>query len=164
MPYGISGQPVASIQVQTNNGNSNAVTMLVRPTTVGAFSAAANGIGPGAILHAPPDYSLVTADNPAMPGETVAVYFTGGGTVSPPVIDGRAAPSSPLALTDATVTAYLGTEQATVSFGGLAPNYAGLYQANIEIPSDAPAGALKLQLCVSSSCNTQVTVAVGTTN
>ena len=165
VPYGISGQPVASIQVQTNNGNSNAVTMLVRPTTIGAFSAGANGIGPGAILHAPPDYSLVTADNPAMPGETVAVYFTGGGTVSPPVIDGRAAPSSPLAMTDATITAYAGVENLNVSFGGLAPGFAGLYQANIQIPPDtATAGAVSLQLCVSTSCNTQVTVAVGTAN
>ena len=163
MPYDINGQQVASIQVQTNNGNSNALTMLVRGTSIGAFSAGANGIGPGAILH-PADYSLVTSDNPAQPGETVAVYFTGGGTVSPPVINGQAAPSSPPAAMDSSVKAYVNGESTTSSFSGLAPGYAGLYQANIVIPTDATTGALDLLLCAGSSCSDQVTVAVGPAN
>ncbi len=160
MPYSLSGQQIAAITVKTNNGNSATLTPLVHGTSVGVFSAGANGIGPGAVLHAS-DYSLVTAGNPALPGETVAVYFTGGGTVSPPVVDGEAAPASPLSMADATFAAYLDVVPLTVSFSGLAPNFAGLYQVNVEIPSTATAGTLGLTLCASNSCNAQTTLAIG---
>jgi len=51
------------------------------------------GIGPGAILHA--DYTLVNAAKPAKVGETILIFLTGLGPVTPAVPDG-APPNSPL--------------------------------------------------------------------
>jgi uncharacterized protein (TIGR03437 family) len=57
---------------------------------------------------------------------------------------GEAAKSSPLSRTLAPVTATIGGVTAHVTFSGLAPDFAGLNQVNIEVPADAPTGVQPL--------------------
>ena len=66
----------------------------------------------------------MTASNPAQPGETVLVYLSGLGAVSPAVSDGAAAPVGPLSTTTNTFTAYIGgqTVTPTYPYSGLAPD------------------------------------------
>jgi uncharacterized protein (TIGR03437 family) len=83
-------------------------------------------------------------------GETVQVYVTGLGDVSPGIVDGAAGPSSPLSQTTNTFTAYLDccatngpgmststgvSATGTVQYEGLAPTLAGKYQVNVTIPT-----------------------------
>lgn len=131
VPYATQG-PQASIVVQVDGASSNPVKVPVQPTSPGVYSLSSNGIGNGAVLHA--DYSLVNAAKPAVPGETVLVFLTGMGAVSPGVSDGTAGNSGQLYDTVSPVTILVGGERATVDFNGLAPGYPGLYQINVTLP------------------------------
>ncbi|MCX6634938.1 MAG: MBL fold metallo-hydrolase [Acidobacteria bacterium] len=73
-------------------------------------------------------------------GEALEIYATGGGRVTPPVEDGAAAPAQPLSATLATPAVYLDGRLIPVTFSGLAPGVAGLWQVNAAIPADASPG------------------------
>src|ERR1017187_659737 len=142
IPYEISGQSFATFQVLVNESKSNTVTVYVDNSSPGIYTLAENGIGPGAILHA--DYTVVNDSSPAVPGETVLLFMNGLGTVTPQVGDGVAASSNPLNYSDeynaGSVSVYLddGVDppaQANVTFAGLAPGFAGLYQVNFTLPA-----------------------------
>jgi len=160
VPYGVAANQtgLANIQVTNNNVKSNVVQMYLTDALPGVFSQETNpilttvdadepsidGIGYAAALHA--NYSLITPSNPAQPGETILVYLTGLGTVTPTVTDGAIGPSGPLSQSDLNGAGNLGVffndyvngsfgNQATIAFAGLAPGFAGLYQLNVTIPS-----------------------------
>jgi uncharacterized protein (TIGR03437 family) len=101
-----------------------------------------NGLGDGAILHS--DFSVVNSSSPAKQGEVVQIYLTGLGDVNPPVADGAPAPSNPLTGTTTSYEVWIGGAfsgvQGTVQFQGLAPGFPGLYQINVQIPTNAPLG------------------------
>lgn len=159
VPYATAGA-TATIVVQNNGASSNTVTVPVAATAPGIFSTDQSGSGFGAVLHA--DYSLVTASKPAVPGETVAIYLTGMGAVSPAVADGTAGKASPLSYTNASpLTVYVGGQTATVAFSGLAPGYPGLYQLNITLPSsfDSP-GSLPLAVESPNAFHDQILIPV----
>ena len=50
-----------------------------------------NGLGYGDVVHQ--DGTLVNAKSPAQIGETVSVFLTGLGAVSPTIVDGAAGPT-----------------------------------------------------------------------
>lgn len=135
----ITTQSVAEIQVNNNGKLSNIVTDFVGQTSAGVFTnTPVGGIGIAAAER--PDYSVVSESNPAQVGETIAVYMAGMGAVSNQPMDGTAAPSNPLSYTNNTPYIYLtdtsgNSAQATETFSGLAPGFAGLYQINFTIPS-----------------------------
>jgi len=99
----------------------------------------------GAIQHAS-NYSLVTPSNPAAPGEVVIVYATGLGKVEPAPPTGQPAPSSPLPVTVEQPTVTISGFPAEVLFSGLAPGFAGLYQLNVRIPQNLPAGDAEMHV------------------
>ena len=135
-PYNATGS-TAVIVVTVNGTKSNVVSVPLAPTAPGVFSRQSNGLGDGAILH--PDYTVVSQSNPAVPGETVQVFLTGLGAVNPAVADGTAAPAKPLASVVAPVSVYVGgLASPNVSFKGLSPGLASLYQLNVQIPSLGP--------------------------
>lgn len=108
--------------------------------------------GSGAIQHSS-DYSLVTAANPATPGEYIIIYATGLGPVTTAVADGAPAAGAdpvqlvcvpPSVLFGATA-GQLGTT-ANVLYAGLTPGYVGLYQMNAQVPTATPAGSNSLSI------------------
>lgn len=159
VPYGVTGT-IAQFQVNNNGTLSNIVTMPVGTTAPGVFTVPAGGLGYGAILHS--DYSLVTTKNPAQIGETVQVYLTGLGAVSPAISDGAAGPTGTLSVTPANaISADISGTQATVQYSGLAPGLAGLYQVNVTIPSGLTAGDNSLDIAGPDSYTTEVTIPIG---
>ncbi len=143
VPYETSSA-VAQIQVSNNGSLSNAVTLPVNLTTPGIFTQPAGGAGYAAALHQ--DFSLVSPNSPAQIGETIAVYVTGLGDVFPSIPDGSAASSTNLSNTSNQIVATIGGVTANVTFAGLAPGLAGLYQVNVTIPSGVTAGDNYLEL------------------
>lgn len=150
VPYTLAAGTVAQIYVNNNGESSNLVSGFTGESAVGVFTNdPVGGLGRAAALH--PDYSTISESSPAQVGETVAVYLTGMGSVSPQVQDGAAAPTGPLSITTATPLVYLldsagNYVQAKVAFSGLAPGYAGLYQINFTVPSGIVSGDASLEI------------------
>jgi uncharacterized protein (TIGR03437 family) len=130
---------LANIQVISNGTPSNTAQSYTGLTSPGIFTVPSGGLGYGAILHA--DYSLVSASSPAKMGETVQLFLTGLGAVSPAVTAGTAAPAAqPFATVPGPVDVFIddnngNSSQAKVAYQGLAPGLAGLYQVNFTVPS-----------------------------
>ncbi len=150
--------------VTTASGSSAPYTLSTPQIMPGIVTAS----GAGAtvqILHS--DYSLVTNSSPALGGETVMVLATGLGPVTPTVADGAAAPSSPPALLNSTVTATVGGLASSVVFAGLAPGSVGYDRVDVVVPSGLAAGSNSLSLEIANSVIKYVTgasfyVAAGT--
>ncbi len=159
VPYAASGS-IATIQVFNNGTASNTVTSLINLTTPGVFTIPSGGLGNGAVLHQ--DYSLVTPQNPAQIGETVSVYLTGLGAVNPGIPDGSAGPLSPLSNTTNTITGDISGIAATVTYAGLAPQLAGLYQVNVTIPAGVTSGENFLDISGPDSYTSEAMISVGT--
>lgn len=107
--------------------------------------------GRGILQHAS-DYSLVTEQNPAHPGEYLIAYGINLGPVTNQPSSGTPAPSDPLA--KSIPQAYPGvcsggdtvtvgsSKNITPSFEGLAPGTVGLYQINFQVPDSVGSGDL----------------------
>jgi uncharacterized protein (TIGR03437 family) len=165
VPYEVSGQSFATFQVEVNGSKSNQVTVYVDNTAPGIYTFTESGIGAGAILHS--DYSAVTNGSPAKAGETVLMFLTGLGAVTPQVGDGAAASSSPVSssLEASAISVFLSDganfAQAQVSFAGLAPGIAGLYQVNFTLPtSGLDDGDVNISFGTVEALNEMATMAV----
>jgi uncharacterized protein (TIGR03437 family) len=102
------------------------------------------------------DYSLVTAENPAEPGEWVLVYASNLGPVSPLPPNGMPPEAGRLAaITDPSVRvmfAGFSDSPAQVLFIGLTPGTVGVYQINVRIPAGARGSGLALSLSRQRFC------------
>src|ERR1039458_1885378 len=160
VPYAVAG-PVALVQVTNNGVLSNAVPVFVNQTAPGVFTQTANGLSYGATEHV--DGSIVTAANPAKIGETVAVFVTGLGAVTPTIADGAPGPTDTLSeVTPGSVTAAIGGVAATVTFAGLAPQLSGLYQIDITVPAGLTAGDNHLYISGPDAYNSQSLIPIST--
>ena len=77
-------------------------------------------------------------------GQSIIIFGTGQGVVTPAIADGAAAPPQPFSMTGTHPGVYVGGREAAVSFSGLAPGYSGLWQINAQVPQDAPSGDVGL--------------------
>jgi uncharacterized protein (TIGR03437 family) len=166
VPWGTTG-PTATIQVQNGTAKSNTVTVPVAATAPGVFSLDQTGAGAAAIRHL--DGTVVNAQSPAVKGETVSIYLTGLGAVTPPLGDGAGAQSNPLNRTtllpgtscDATsLCVLIGGLPAPIGYSGLVPGLAGVYQINATVPSLSVNGNVPLAIQTPNAFHDQVTIAI----
>jgi len=90
--------------------------------------------------------SIISASNPALRGETIVLYASGLGTVSNAPPAGAAALASPLSMVLGNTEVSIGGRTTRFDFAGLAPGFAGLYQINVVVPSDAAPGEAEVVL------------------
>ena len=156
VPYSTSGG-YATFQVINNGVASNSVTLYQANTAPGVFTAVvdgfAPGVGPAAALHG--NFSAVTQSNPAKVGETLQLFLTGLGSVTPAISDGAAAKSNPISNVDADIGVFVDGVEADVSFKGLAPGFAGLYQVNFKVPDGVSSGLVYLAVSSPEAYTTQ---------
>ncbi|HTS46462.1 MAG TPA: IPT/TIG domain-containing protein, partial [Bryobacteraceae bacterium] len=147
VPYDVASNQtgLANIQVTNNGVASNVVQMYLSDSAPGAFSTSQNGIGYAAAVHAATG-ALISSSDPAQPGEYISLFLTGLGTVSPSISNGALGPVNPLSVSDLYNAGNLsvffndyfnGTvgNPGTIEFAGLAPELAGLYQINVQVPT-----------------------------
>jgi uncharacterized protein (TIGR03437 family) len=156
VPVETAGPGEARIVVSAGGHDSAQADVPVLPAKPGVFTLV--GIGP-AIMHSS-NGTLVTAASPARAGEVVVIYCTGLGAVAPVVPTGNAASRTPLSQVVLPITVTVGGKEAVVDFAGLAPNYVGLYQINVEIPAGVGGASVPVAVEVSGSQSNQVGVAI----
>jgi uncharacterized protein (TIGR03437 family) len=141
MPYDV--QPgVATLVVKNGTTASNAVAINIPSTAVPAIFTYVTATGTNhASAQNVPSYTLNSSTSPANIGDTVVVYFTGGGTVQgqSTLVKGQATPSAAFPITTAaTATATVAGIAATIDYIGLVPTaIGGFYQVNVVIPKVA---------------------------
>jgi uncharacterized protein (TIGR03437 family) len=132
-----AGQSVNLVEVRYQGAST-----FVIPQTVGPGIFVLND-GTPAIQHAA-DYSLVTDSNPAHAGETIVVYVTGLGPVQSAVADGTPATSADVA--SDSIYSDNWVSFGTILYAGLTPGAVGLYQVNVQLPSNLSRGELSFSL------------------
>jgi uncharacterized protein (TIGR03437 family) len=121
----------------------------------------------GAILIANTDRLAMRAI-PGVPSEPVgrggyiSIFCTGLGASEPAVASGQGGPSSgPPALVKMPVSVTIGGQSATVSFAGLAPGLAGVYQVNAQVPQAVtPGDEVAVVITQGGAQSNTVTIAV----
>jgi len=139
-PSGAAGTDIksADITIRYQASVSSLVNVPVTSANAGIFQLP--GSSQGVILNQ--DNTLNSPTNPAARGTFIQVYATGQGAVQPPLATGQLAPAlGPLSDAQQKVTATIGGRTADVRFAGMAPNFVGLLQVNVAVPSDAPQGS-----------------------
>lgn len=132
----------ATVQVVSNGVSSPPVQVNIQAAHPGIF--VANGVAAALRADYTPLTICETSCPAAHPGEVILLYVTGLGAVENQPATGAAAPDTPLSRTLSPPSVTVGDKPATVQFSGLAPRFAGLYQINLQLPLDTPAGTQEL--------------------
>ncbi len=134
IPWSLQSGSTTTLAVNDGVTGPN-ISVTVLDAQPGIFGYSVDSKTFGAILHA--NFQLVDKDHPATAGETVLVFCTGLGAVSSPPGDGASGTGQPTVVAP---TATIGNLPAIITFSGLAPGFAGLYQVNVQVPSGVAAG------------------------
>jgi adhesin/invasin len=157
VPYTVPVNTQYQLTVQHGNTLSVPQSLVVAQAQPGIFTVNQQGTGQGSIVKSD-QVTLAQPGTPAAVGETIVIYCTGLGAVTPAVAAGSRAP---LATTANTVSVTIGGKAAQVAFAGLTPGYAGLYQVNAVVPSGITTGnAVPVVLSVAGQTGPPVTMAV----
>jgi uncharacterized protein (TIGR03437 family) len=158
--YASSGQ--INFEIPINAATGDGTVQVVRNGTPGnLIYVDINAVVPRFIVY-DGGYGIMTTpagaltgipSNPVKVGDTIVIYALGLGPTTPPVPSGTASPSSTLATVPGTTKVCFGTESpfyqapcATALFSGLTPNFVGLYQVNVTIPSGVQSGNSSMSL------------------
>lgn len=144
--------PVGQYQVQVRTAagtsGSDAITVAARAPRIFALDASGQGTAVGTTT----DYRILTGGNPADPGEVIIVWMNSLGVTSGNPVEGQpapgVAPGSQPSVVNAAVTATINGADAPVSFAGLSPGSAGLYQVNIRSPFLVVTGPVDVSVTV----------------
>ncbi|HKD07791.1 MAG TPA: S8 family serine peptidase [Bryobacteraceae bacterium] len=143
VPWELQGQTSAKMKVTLDGDLIGNVVNLSLANAAPAFFGF-NGIAIGQDLGG----HLLTAQNPAVRGNTIILYANGLGPVSNTPASGDPAAASPLSKSTTTPVVMIGGQQAQVSFSGLVPGLPGLYQMNVVIPTATPTGSQNITVAV----------------
>jgi uncharacterized protein (TIGR03437 family) len=157
VPFGLNTNTTQSLLIQRDLTLSSPVAIDIADAQPGAFQSSGSAIVEDYRGTAPA--FLVTPSAPAQAGDFLVLYCAGLGVTNPPVGDGVASPSSPLAQTETPVTVSIGGQNANVAFAGLTPTLVGLYQVNVTMPAGVtPGNAVPVMLTVAGQTGPAATI------
>jgi uncharacterized protein (TIGR03437 family) len=157
-----TGTGVVNVTVTTSKGTSAPVAVSYAPSMPGIFTASTGGQSYAIAVNSS-DSSLVWPEglaakaHPATAGSVLIIYATGLGAVDHTPAAG--AVPSVLSTTVATPKVLFGGVAGQVLFSGLAPQFVGVNQLNVQVPASVtPGSAVPLQIEVNgfTSANTVV--------
>ncbi len=114
----------------------------------------------GTVIAQDANYKLITPQSPAHAGQVVILYLTGMGATSPAVSTGQQAPSSPPAQVTQKPQVLIDGAPANVIFAGLSPGSVGLYQIDVQVPTNARSGGLPIVVLQGTATSNSATIPV----
>jgi uncharacterized protein (TIGR03437 family) len=139
IPWEFQGQSSVKMTVRVSYIPSAVYTVPLNTYSPGIFEFSDNGHLSAAATDA--NGVVFTQANPAKRGQTIVLYVDGLGPVDHQPPSGEPTPyPPPLANTSVLPTVKIGSTAAHVDFSGLSPGWVGLYQVNVDVPSDAATG------------------------
>jgi uncharacterized protein (TIGR03437 family) len=169
VPGGVSigAQPLI---LTTAAGASPPLTVTVNATQPGLLAPSSFNIGgtqyvvaqfaDGTYVLPPGAISGITSQR-AQPGDTIVIYGIGFGSVTPNIPPGQLVEQLNTLAEPFTIS-FGGTQATTIAYDGLAPNYMGLYQFNVVVPTVAASDTVPLTFSVGGVSGTQtLAIAIG---
>ncbi|MCZ6490231.1 MAG: hypothetical protein O7A06_06835, partial [Acidobacteria bacterium] len=166
VPWEMAGLAQSNLTVSAGGVTSRPVDVSLTTFAPGIFSTNSSGNGQGAILIAntaslAAPAGMFPGSQPVSRGEFISIFCTGLGPVSNQPPTGVSASDNPPSLTTTTPTVTIGGITMEADFSGLAPAFFGLYQVNVQVPSNAPTGdAVEVVLTIGGVASNTVTIAV----
>jgi trimeric autotransporter adhesin len=159
VPFAVAGKASTIVEVTFQNKLAARATLPVAASSPGLFTMASSGSGQGAILNQ--DWSVNSTTHPALPGDVLMLFGTGGGVTDPPGADGHFTTGA-LANLACPVTVTIAGSPGTVYYAGAAPNMvAGVFQINVTVPAGVSGDKLPIVVkCGGASSPVSVTVAI----
>jgi uncharacterized protein (TIGR03437 family) len=153
-----------TLQLTVTNGDATSlpINITVNATEPGLLAPPSFKIGSNQYVvaqHADGSYVLPTgaisgvASSPAKPGETVVIYGVGFGSVIPNIPAGEIVTESNQL--SASLQVLFGKAPAKLPYFGLAPNFVGLYQFNVTVPTVADNDLVPLSFNLGGVAGTQ---------
>jgi uncharacterized protein (TIGR03437 family) len=150
VPWELANYPSAIVKVIINYTYSATYTLNLATYAPGFFT---NPSGSTNAAAEDLTYTVITASHPVARGTTVTLYMNGLGPVNNQPADGWPAGNTSTTTTTPTIT--IGGQPATVTFSGLAPTFADLYQVNATVPTNISAGPQPVTCTIGGvSCQT----------
>jgi uncharacterized protein (TIGR03437 family) len=138
-----------NLLVQSNLNPGNATLYVVRqgiygpqiPVTIIPSAPQLFATNDGFAIAQHADYSMITANAPANPGEVIVLYCTGLGATDPPPDPNGVIPLFPGRVTTPVQVLLNGTvlDPSLIKYAGLSPGSAGVYQVNVQLPNQLSA-------------------------
>jgi uncharacterized protein (TIGR03437 family) len=126
----------ASVVINAAGGGTGTVAVQVQPYAPGIFETTVGGQKIAVALR--PDGSYVSPTNPAHPGETILIYVTGLGQVTPATATGNAGvPGQSVA---ASLAVGVNNSGVPVTSASYAQGLVGVYAIALQIPADTQTG------------------------
>ena len=157
MPFEAPLSGSVNVVVRSGGLASSAEMAAVQPYAPAVF------VNPGTgepVITRHPGGELITADDPARPGDVLIIFVTGIGDVDNPPASGSATPASPIPTARVPPMVTVGGAESQVFFGGLAPFFVGLGQINIQLPDPLP-GAAALRTGAAQGATLPLVIAFG---
>jgi minor extracellular serine protease Vpr len=147
VPWELAGQQNVQIKVNNDFSSGKLYTAELAEYSPACFVSGSTS-GGNFVAARDVNNGLITAANPAVPGQYVQLYCTGLGPVTNAPGSAEIASAAPLSETTTQPTVTIGGMAATVQFSGLAPETVGLYQVNVLVPEGLGSGSQPLQLAI----------------
>lgn len=158
VPYEIASQSTVGVEVSYLGIKTNPITFNVVPATPALFTLNQAGTGDAAVVRYK-DSSIISASNPASPGDLLELYGEGYGVTSPLLADGAVVSANLPKPVAKTVVLIDGNPVTPIYAGGASGDVNGVLQVNFTVPQLAP-GSHQLQIQVGDATSrTGVTLA-----
>ena len=142
VPWELQGQSSAQVKVTISSPNGGYAYGNVYTLPLTAYAPAFFGTSSG------------------QAGQIIALYANGLGPVTNQPASGDVASALPLSSTTTPATVTIGGISTPVSFSGLAPGFAGLYQVNAAIPSSLTPGTYPITLTIGHQSSSPSTLTI----
>ncbi len=139
LPFDVDGS--ATLVLHTRGGTSPSVNLTIEPNAPAVFRSGSAGPLKGVpTIVRGSNNQVVTLSNPIHPKDTIYIYATGLGIVTPQVATGAPGPSKPRAVAIAQPTVTLGGVALDLEYAGLAPGMVGVDLIEVKVEGKIPTG------------------------